>query len=439
MSTSVNAKFVVCTRSKSSRVPNKPHVKINGKPIIEHLLDRLVVITTPVYIACPPEDVENFSYLKDIYGRSIQLFASHPDDPLKRMQQCAEENFIDHIIRVTHDKIFIDSSEVYEALDVYFKKGLDYLYSSSMTPGTAFEIMSYNSVKSASEKYENVEHISYAVKSVTENKLDYSFKKNFIDTRLLIDFSEDVSFMQSLFACVGNSCTREQVYDFIKSNSWINNINKLPLVTVYTCSKNNESTILDTFESVYNQTIKNIEYLMVDDCSNDKTSYLMSWKSSLHSFAKYIRNDENIGLASSSNKALSMAKGKYIIRIDADDYFSNKEALMIMINEIEERDCDIIYPGFYDGSMHIVGDPKTNHHPAGALFKTRALNHIKFTDKLRHMDGLDLYIRAKDQLKIGYLKKPLFFYRKNPNSLSRNSAFKEERIEVKKRILNEQV
>lgn len=428
---SISAKFIICTRSNSRRVPNKPHVKINGKPIIEHLIDRLIPITKPVYLAIPLEDEKDYLYLREKYKSDIKLYCAYADDPLKRMYHCAEAYGIKDVIRVTHDKIFIDADEVYSAIDCYHKRGLDYLYSSSMTSGTAFEIISKKVLRKASQQYSKVEHISYAVKSMTKNYMDIDFSKHKFDTRLLIDFPEDVTFMQTIFACLGNDVKRSQVYSFLNENTWANKINELPLVTVYTCSKDNETTVDDTIRSVYNQDINfKMEYILVDDFSTDKTPYLMSQAAAFWG-AQYIRNDENIGLASSSNRALSRARGKYIIRLDADDYFSNKKSLQILVDEISNRDCDVIYPGFYDGSMNRIGDPMENHHPAGALFKTRALNHIKFTDKLRHFDGMDLYLRAKEQLKIGYYKKPLFFYRDNPKSLSRNSKYKKIREEIK--------
>lgn len=433
----MKAKFVVCTRKNSRRVPNKPFVKINGKPIIEHLLDRLTDLINPVFLAIPEEDWTDYIYLKEKYGEDVILFIGDPLDPLKRMTDCCLAYGIDHAIRVSHDKIFVREEQVFEALDFYMAHGLDYLYSTHQTDGTGFEIISTRSLLKASRSFDKVEHISYAIKAITDNSQDYVFDQPKTPYRLLIDFPEDITLLETIFATLGNSCSFKDVLKLLIENPYLVKINKLPDVTVYTCALNAASSINTVMNSVAEQKMplyKTMEYILVDDFSSDLTPLMMAEYTTNFKFAKFFRNSENLGLASSSNKALSHARGKHIIRIDADDYFVNKRGISTLLEQMEKRrDLDVIYPGYYDGSMHRVGDPKTHHHPAGALFKTRALNHIKFTDKLRHYDGLDLYMRAKEQLNIGYLNQPIFFYTHRDGSLSRGGD--PERAKIKEQIL----
>lgn len=427
-------KFIVCTRKNSRRIPNKPFVKINGKPIIEHLIERLAPILSPVFLAIPPDDIEYYSYLHEKYDKeTVQLFCGDANDPLKRMHECAQHYGIKNAIRVTHDKLLIEEKDVYEALSVYMQRGLGYLYSSTMIDGTAFEIIHEQVLSEASEQYKNVEHISYAVKSIALNQMDYNFDHDFRNYRFLIDFPEDITFFQTVFAALGNKAERNTILNFLNNNPWVAEINKLPEITVYTCSYNNVDTIETAMESVENQIAfqhGRVEYILIDDFSDDGTSLKMSRFAHDKPNVKYVRNDENIGLASSSNVALSHARGKYIVRLDADDYFSNKDALRKLMFELIDRNIDVVYPGFYDGSMHERGNPRVNHHPAGAMFRTRALNHIKFTDKLRNYDGLDLYVRAREQLKIGYLLEPMFFYTHREGSMSRTNLMEREKTKL---------
>lgn len=420
----MKAKFVVCTRKSSRRVPNKPFIKINNKPIIEHLIERLIPISAPVYLAIPPDDIEAYSYLQTKYPGQVWLFCDHPDDPLARMHDCAEYNNLDHVIRVSHDKIFVREEQVFDAFNAYMSRGLDYLYSSQFTDGTAFEIISKKALRQARAAFTKVEHISYAIKAITKNMMDWRPQEPRLPLRLLIDFPEDVTFFKTIFAALGNRCTFKDVVDLCTHHPWLAQLNKLPDITVYTCSLDNAGTVDSCMESVLNQLLPagvTYEYLLVDDCSTDPTTLKMAKVAASYQHVKFLRNDQNLGLASSSNVVLSHARGKYIVRLDADDYFSKRDALAKMYLEMEneQRNLDVLYPGFYDGSMHTIGDPKVNHHPAGAMFRTRALNHIKFTDKLRHYDGLDLYMRAKEQLTIGYFYTPLFFYTHRKGSLSR--------------------
>jgi teichuronic acid biosynthesis glycosyltransferase TuaG len=92
-----------------------------------------------------------------------------------------------------------------------------------------------------------------------------------------------------------------------------------PLVSIITPSYNNSKFINKTIESVINQTYSNWEMIIVDDCSTDN---------SIQVIQKYLIKDEritllvnknNIGAAETRNKALRIAKGKYIAFLDSDD------------------------------------------------------------------------------------------------------------------------
>jgi len=178
---------------------------------------------------------------------------------------------------------------------------------------------------------------------------------------------------------------------------------------------------------------------MIDDHSQNARGFEMACQiSTKYKNIRVYRNNKNIGLAATSNKALSLAKSKYIIRIDWDDWFTiTFDTIRTMLREIKERDLDVLYPSNYFGNYDqgwSVQPPEENHHPGGAMFSTKALNHLKFTDKLRGYDGLDLFLRAKDQLRIGYIAKPMFYYFQRENSMSRTNL--EERQKIKEDILS---
>ena len=137
-----------------------------------------------------------------------------------------------------------------------------------------------------------------------------------------------------------------------------------------------------------------------------------------------------MGLASSSNKALDLAQGKYIIRLDADDYFLDEKVLSKMLKHMEKNDLDILYPDNMKGKNLQKGNEQ--HHVGGTLFRKRALEYLRFTDGLRHFEGLDLYKRAIDhKLKIGYFESPTFFYRQHSNSMSKSKDIERQKIKEK--------
>ena len=70
-------------------------------------------------------------------------------------------------------------------------------------------------------------------------------------------------------------------------------------------------------ESIINQRYEDWEFIIVDDASTDKTVQII--KSYKDDRIKLIENEKNLGLTHNLNIALSVAKGKYIARIDGDD------------------------------------------------------------------------------------------------------------------------
>ncbi|MBQ2068114.1 MAG: glycosyltransferase family 2 protein [Paludibacteraceae bacterium] len=89
------------------------------------------------------------------------------------------------------------------------------------------------------------------------------------------------------------------------------------LVSIIMPTYNCGSFITESIRSVLAQTYKNWELLIVDDCSTDNTAEIVAdFKDSrIH----YQRNEHNFGAAITRNKALRMAKGRYIAFLDSDD------------------------------------------------------------------------------------------------------------------------
>lgn len=87
------------------------------------------------------------------------------------------------------------------------------------------------------------------------------------------------------------------------------------VITNYNYSKYLPRVIRSLVGQSFNQ--NEYEVIVIDDCSTDNSKQVIeNWTS----YIKPIYNDTNLGLAASCNKAIKSAIGKYIIRLDADDY-----------------------------------------------------------------------------------------------------------------------
>lgn len=418
----MNTAIILCSRISSSRVNAKCLNKYNGKTQIELLIAQLSKTKYPIFLAVPEKDLVHYSFLEEKFPR-LRFFIGSEDDPLARQYQCAKAHKIDNIIRVTHDKIFVDIEKMPAMVDEIETGGFDYCYSSDFIPGSGFEVFNFATLEKAALQFTRVEHVSYAIRAVTKNICNYGLKNKTKDIRLLIDFPEDAQLMRVIFATLGTDIGLKEVVRFLDGTPSLKQMNKLPLVTIYTCAKNAAKWINEAMQSVALQNkFKDYEYILIDDFSDDRTLYHMAKFCQNNSNARFIRNESNLGLASSSNIALKNARGKYIVRLDADDFFIGKNVLEGMINELEKQNVDAIYPNCFAGlSQRTIQKGKENHHIGGTLFRTSAINHIKFTDNLRNYDSLDVFLRAKDILNIGYYNRTVFCYRQHNQSMSKTN------------------
>ncbi len=96
-------------------------------------------------------------------------------------------------------------------------------------------------------------------------------------------------------------------------------MNETPKISLIMSVYNGEDYLAEAIESVLKQTFSAWELIVINDCSTDSTSEILSSFAAKDERVKVHVNEVNLRLPSSLNKALSLAKGKYIARMDADD------------------------------------------------------------------------------------------------------------------------
>jgi glycosyltransferase involved in cell wall biosynthesis len=114
------------------------------------------------------------------------------------------------------------------------------------------------------------------------------------------------------------------------------------IITVF----NKEGFIEKTLESVLNQTFKNIEIIVVDDCSTDQSNKIIKSiikKKKLK--IKFIKNNENQGVSFSRNLGFKESGGQYIAFLDGDDCYS-KDFISKCLNKFD-RTVDIVHCSWF--------------------------------------------------------------------------------------------
>ena len=111
-------------------------------------------------------------------------------------------------------------------------------------------------------------------------------------------------------------------------------------VSVIIPAFNEEKYIKKCIDSILNQTLKDIEIILVDDGSTDKTFEIMKYYESKYDNVTAIQmNRGSVGKA--RNKGISLAKGEYIKFVDSDDYIEHN-ALELMYNKAKENNAGIV-------------------------------------------------------------------------------------------------
>lgn len=118
-----------------------------------------------------------------------------------------------------------------------------------------------------------------------------------------------------------------------------------PLVSIITPVYNAERFLSDTIKSVQNQTYKNWEMLLVDDCSKDNSAQIIKEFQKYDNRIKYIKLEKNSGASVSRNTGIKNAKGRFIAFVDSDDIWK-PEKLEIQIKYMLKENLGFTFTSY---------------------------------------------------------------------------------------------
>ncbi len=110
-----------------------------------------------------------------------------------------------------------------------------------------------------------------------------------------------------------------------------------PLVSVVMATHNRAEYLKKAADSVFAQTYKNIELVIVNDASTDKTLEVISELARKDKRIIALTNETNSGYQKSLNRGVSLARGEYIARIDDDDTWPDPQKLEKQVGFLQNR------------------------------------------------------------------------------------------------------
>ena len=124
-------------------------------------------------------------------------------------------------------------------------------------------------------------------------------------------------------------------------------------ISVITITYNSAKTLADTLESVLAQTYKEIEYIVVDGASKDGTMDIVKKYELLFEGKMRWVSEPDKGLYDAMNKGMHLAKGEYLIFLNAGDTFHSENTLADIAVSIGSSRPDVIY-----GETALVNDKR---------------------------------------------------------------------------------
>ena len=187
---------------------------------------------------------------------------------------------------------------------------------------------------------------------------------------------------------------------------------------------NREKYIGRCMRSLLTQSIgtDNFEIIIIDDGSTDDTQKILN---AFKEDIKILENKKNLGLPASLNKGIKACTGKYVVRVDSDDYV-NKDFLKILHLFIaHNKDFSAAACDYYlvDNDENFVERVNCEEKPIGCgiIFKKKDLISIGlYNEKFLLNEEKELRKRFEKKFSIQRVALPLYRYRKHNENMTKN-------------------
>lgn len=204
----------------------------------------------------------------------------------------------------------------------------------------------------------------------------------------------------------------------------------LPLVSIVLPTFNGEQYLTESVRSCLDQTYRNIELIIVDDCSSDRTPQIVDNLDDPR--VVVLHNEVNEGLPASLNKGFRHSRGSYLTWTSDDNWYC-ADAIETMQSALRTNPAvGIVYSDYWivdsegkvTGSRRVAEPDDILSRPSneiGACFLYRRDVYEKvgeYSSKWKLVEDYDYWIRIAKKFSLTVLHVPLYHYRYHPGSLT---------------------
>jgi glycosyltransferase involved in cell wall biosynthesis len=205
----------------------------------------------------------------------------------------------------------------------------------------------------------------------------------------------------------------------------VNAMSSSTLVSVIVAAHNEERYLGRCLRSLLAQRFERNRYdvIVIDDASTDRTSAVLA---TFGDSITVLRNETNLGLPASLNRAITSTHSKFIVRVDADDYVNSAflDVMYMFLADNPQFDaaaCDYL---LVDDREEVISRRDAIKEPiaCGIMFRTEQLIDIGLYDEsfLRHEDR-DLRLRFLDRYTIHHVPLPMYRYRRHEDNITNDT------------------
>ena len=179
-------------------------------------------------------------------------------------------------------------------------------------------ILSKKFYASKNEKKEPDNYYNFTLLNTTEEK----------------DINEEYEDVQNYLDCLMNGT------EFYKNKTYYPSEN--PKISIVITVYNGEPYLKTALLSIQNQDFKDIEIVMIDDCSQDNSVNLIKELMKTEPRIVLYENKENKGMLYTKSKGILLSKGKYVMTLDEDDFYTQKDAFSYLYSVAEKDNLDML-------------------------------------------------------------------------------------------------
>lgn len=198
---------IIQARMGSTRLPGKVLLDLEGKTVLEHVIDRVkasrfiddIIIATTI-------SKEDLKIVKLCAGLGISVYCGSENDVLERYYETARLFGADQVVRITSDCPMIDPSVIDAVIDLHLREKADYSSNTlkeTYPDGQDVEIFTLGSLKNAwknAKLASEREHVTPYIRKNPEYKLvNIEYGKDMSNKRWTLDNSEDYEFIKIIF------------------------------------------------------------------------------------------------------------------------------------------------------------------------------------------------------------------------------------------------